>query len=187
MVKVTGQLDAPLVDISAMQQDYWERQEVLLPSLARIHKPTGWRKYFYKQQAPKLVLKRLDTSDWERVQNEHYTLRKQLVKDMPAIRKLTAKMNNLEELTKEERAYLIDMDTKTKPMMLAMLRCMIIEPEMNYEQVVLMFEMLDEFDGKTLIGIVNSMTSEKASVANQVTKERTAELNMMREELRSSI
>ena len=96
-------------------------------------------------------------------------------------------MNNLEELKGNERAYLIDMDTKTKPMMLAMLRCMIIEPEMNYEQVVLMYEMLDEFDGKTLIGIVNSMTSEKASVASQVTKERTAELNMMRDELRASI
>ena len=64
---------------------------------------------------------------------------------------------------------------------------MIIEPEMTYENVVLMYEMLDEFDAKTLMGIVNSMTSEKATVANEITKERTAEINRMRDELRAGI
>jgi hypothetical protein len=187
MVSVKGQLDAPVLDIPTMQQDYWERQEVLLPSLSRLHKPKGWKKFFYKEQAPKIILKRLDTSDWERIQNEHYSLRKKLLKDMPVIRKITAKIKEMEELTSKERAYLIDMDEKTKPMMLAMLRHMIIEPEMTYEDVVLMYEMLDEFDAKTLMGIVNSMTSEKATVANEVTKERTAELNRMRDELRAGV
>jgi hypothetical protein len=37
------------------------------------------------------------------------------------------------------------------------------------------------------MGIVNSMTSEKATVANEVTKERTAELNRMRDELRAGV
>ena len=91
MVSVKGQLDAPLVDVTAMQQDYWERQEVKLPSLARLHKPKGWKKYFYKEQAPKLVLKRLETSDWERINNDHYTLRKSVTKDMPIVKKLLLK------------------------------------------------------------------------------------------------
>jgi len=51
----------------------------------------------------------------------------------------------------------------------------------------LMYEMLDEFDAKTLVAIVNSMTSEKASVANAVTQERTAQINQMRQDLRTTI
>tara|TARA_R100001443_G_scaffold67631_2_gene76449 strand:- start:5104 stop:5667 length:564 start_codon:yes stop_codon:yes gene_type:complete len=187
MVSVKGQLDAPLVDVTAMQQDYWERQEVKLPSLARLHKPKGWKKYFYKEQAPKLVLKRLKTSDWERINNDHYMLRKNITKDMPIVKKITAKMDNFKELTKEERAFLVDMDERTKPMMLSILTAMIQEPKMVYEEVVLMYEMLDEFDAKTLVAIVNSMTSEKASVTNAVTQERTAQINQMRQDLRTTI
>ena len=52
MVRVRGQLDAPLVNMEAMQQEYWERQEVVLPSLTKLHKPKGWRRWFYKTQAP---------------------------------------------------------------------------------------------------------------------------------------
>tara|TARA_R100000315_G_C5227054_1_gene138068 strand:+ start:285 stop:848 length:564 start_codon:yes stop_codon:yes gene_type:complete len=187
MVSVKGQLDAPLVDVPAMHQDYWERQEVKLPSLARLHKPKGWKKYFYKEQAPKLVLKRLSSSDWERINQDHYMLKKGLAKDMPIVRKITAKMDNFKELTKEERTFLIDMDERTKPMMLSILTAMIHEPKMVYEDVVLMYEILDEFDAKTLVAMVNSMTSEKATVANAVTQERTQQINQMREDLRTSI
>ena len=98
-----------------------------------------------------------------------------------------SKINQMQELTKPERAFLVSMDEKTKPMMLSMLRHMIVEPEMTYEDVVLMYEMLDEFDSKTVMAIVNQMTSEKATVANEVTKERTAEINRMRDELRVGI
>ena len=64
---------------------------------------------------------------------------------------------------------------------------MIHEPKMVYEYVVLMYEILDEFDAKTLVAMVNSMTSEKATVANAVTQERTQQINQMREDLRTSI
>ena len=61
MVNVTGQLDAPLVDLGAMRQEYWERQEVKLPSLSKLHKPKGWRSWFYKEQTPVVILQRLKT------------------------------------------------------------------------------------------------------------------------------
>ena len=96
-------------------------------------------------------------------------------------------MDNFKELTKKERAFLVDMDERTKPMMLSILTAMIQEPKMVYEEVVLMYQMLDEFDAKTLVAIVNSMTSEKASVANAVTQERTAQINQMRQDLRTTI
>ena len=184
MVKVTGQLDAPLVDMGAMQQEYWERQEVTLPSLAKLHKPTGWRSYFYKTQAPKVVLKRIATEDWDRINHEHYDLKKSIAKEMPAIRKITDKMEKFKELTQKEQRYMIDMDERLKPIMYSMLAHMIIEPKMVYEDVVLMFEFLDDFDSKTLLAIVNSMTAERASVATKVAQERTAEINQMRQDMR---
>lgn len=183
MVKVTGQLDAPLVDLGAMRQEYWERQEVKLPSLAKLHKPKGWKSWFYKAQVPIVVLQRLKTEDWERINNEHYYLKKQLAKEMPSIRKIASKVENLEPLTDKERIYMADLDTRSKPIMYSMLAEMIIEPAMKYEDVVLMFEFLDDYDAKTLLAIVNTMTAERASVATAVAKERTEELNQLRAEM----
>ena len=68
-------------------------------------------------------------------------------------------------------------------MMLSILKHMIHEPVMTYEEVVIMYQMLDDFDSKTLMAIVNAMTSEKASITQIVTNERTAEIHRMRNEL----
>ena len=183
MVRVKGQIDAPLVDMGAMQQEYWERQEVALPSLAKLHKPKGWRRFFYKEQAPKIILKRIPTDDWDRINHEHYGLKKELAKEMPIVRKIAKKAEELKELTIKEQAYMTDMDERTKPIMYSMLAHMITEPKMDYEDVVLMFEFLDDFDSKTLLAIVNTMTSERASVAIAVAQERTAELTEMRQSM----
>ncbi len=91
--------------------------------------------------------------------------------------------SNKEDLTEKEVKYLVAMDEKTKPMMLSILKHMIHEPKMTYEEVVIMYQMLDDFDSKTLMAIVNAMTSEKASVTQIVTNERTAEIHRMRNEL----
>ena len=48
MVSTTGQLDAPLVDIGAVQREYWERKTIELPSLERLQKPKGWKGWFQK-------------------------------------------------------------------------------------------------------------------------------------------
>jgi len=36
MVKVRGQIDAPLVDIANVRQEYWQRKEVRLPSISKF-------------------------------------------------------------------------------------------------------------------------------------------------------
>ena len=64
---------------------------------------------------------------------------------------------------------------------------MIVEPVMKYEDVVLMFEFLDDFDAQTLLAIVNNMSSERASVANAVAKERAAQLTELRSEMAGTI
>jgi len=170
MVRVRGQIDAPLVNMEAMQQEYWERQEVTLPSLAKLHKPKGWRRFFYKEQAPKIVLQRLPDEDWHKIQAQ-----------------IAAKALEGKPLTQDERIFINDADNKARPITYTMLSKMIIEPKMNYEDVVLMFEFLDDFDENTLLAFVNQMTSEKASVMNVVMKERSDELKMLNEELRGSI
>ena len=187
MVRVRGQLDAPLVDMGAMHQEYWERQEVKLPSLAKLHKPKGWRSYFYKTQAPKIVLKRIDTDDWDRINHEHYNLKKEIAKEMPVVRRIADKAAEFKELTAKEQAYMIDMDERSKPIMYSMLAHMIVEPVMKYEDVVLMFEFLDDFDAQTLLAIVNNMSSERASVANAVAKQRAAQLTDLRSEMVGTI
>ena len=187
MVRVKGQIDAPLVNIEAMQQEYWERREVKLGSLSKLHKPKGWRSWFYKEQAPKLILQRLSTDDWKSINNEFYGLRNELAKDMPMIKQLTAKALEQKEITSKERAFLDAAEKKTRPMMYAMLSKMIIEPVMSYEEVVLMFEFLDDYDEATLLAFANDMTSEKASVMNAVMRERTHELSELTDELRMAM
>ena len=187
MVRVRGQIDAPLVNMEAMQQEYWERQEVTLPSLAKLHKPKGWRRFFYKEQAPKIVLQRLPDEDWHKIQAQFNDLQHELLKDQPKTKQIAAKALEGKPLTQDERIFINDADNKARPITYTMLSKMIIEPKMNYEDVVLMFEFLDDFDENTLLAFVNQMTSEKASVMNVVMKERSDELKMLNEELRGSI
>ena len=68
-----------------------------------------------------------------------------------------------------------------------MLSKMIIEPKVTYDDVVLMFEFLDDYDEDTLLAFVNQMTSEKATIMNQVMKERSMQLQEINAELRASI
>ena len=187
MVRVRGQLDAPLVNMEAMQQEYWERREVTLPSLAKLHKPKGWRRWFYKEQAPKIVLQRLPDEDWHKIQAEFYNLNQELLKDQPKLKEITLKALEGEMLTQDEMVFINDADNRAKPIPFTMLTKMIIEPKMNYDDVVLMFEFLDDFDENTLLAFVNQMTSEKASVMNAVMKERSEELRILNQDMRASI
>lgn len=36
MVKVKGQIDTPLIDMSHIREEYWQRKEVFLPSVAKF-------------------------------------------------------------------------------------------------------------------------------------------------------
>lgn len=64
-----------------------------------------------------------------------------------------------------------------------MLELMIIEPDLTYDEVVQLLNVVDDFDKKTLMSIVNAMTSEKASVMQRVYSERTDELNKIYDEV----
>ena len=107
--------------------------------------------------------------------------------DYPETKKIADKALAGELLSQDELIFITDADNKARPITYSMLSKMIIEPKMNYDDVVLMFEFLDDFDENTLLAFVNQMTSEKASVMNAVMKERTEELNMLTADMRSLI
>jgi hypothetical protein len=74
---------------------------------------------------------------------------------------------------------------KAMPIYTAMLELMIEEPKMNFEEVRLLVDAVDDYDRETLMAYVNTLTSEKAVVAQQINQERTEELNKMRSKMMS--
>tara|TARA_R100001530_G_scaffold100509_1_gene69871 strand:+ start:53 stop:628 length:576 start_codon:yes stop_codon:yes gene_type:complete len=184
MVKVRGQMDQPIVDIAQVQEEYWERRTFELPSLAHLHKPTGWRKYlpWQKTQTPVVILRRLKADDWAEFDERFYNLKADLARDMPTYRKIVDKMMSVEELTKEETATLAEANKRATPMYIAMLEQMIEKPKLDYDQIKILLDTLDEYDRNTLLGQVNTLTSQRMSVANKIGQERMAEVQKMQED-----
>ena len=168
MVKVRGQLDAPLLDVGTVTEDYWERKEILLPSLSRLYKPKGWRRWFYKEQAPKIVLKRLTSSDWQEIESRNYALQAELEKALPEFAPLVNKHIGGQKLSESEYQKLDKFSVKMRPMNYTMLQFIIDEPKMSFEDVKYMMEILDSNDIDTLLSYVSIMTSEKALVAKHI-------------------
>jgi hypothetical protein len=179
MVRVRGQLDAPLLDVGAVREDYWERKEILLPSLSRLFEPKGWRKYFYKTQAPKIVLKRLTQSDWDEIEDKNYALRAETNDEAEKLMPLINKHIAGQDLTKEELRKIDAFGVKMRPMNYSMLQHIICEPKMSYEDVAMMMDILDDYDAETLLSYVSLMTSEKASVMKRVYDKRMQEAEMI--------
>lgn len=179
MVNVRGQLDAPLLDVGAVAEDYWERKEILLPSLARLYKPKGWRRFFYKTQAPKIVLKRLTQSDWDEINNKNFVLQAQLEKDAAKFTPLINKFINNQELTSSEYKELDEYSVKMRPINYTMLQFIIDKPKMSYEQIEMMMEILESYDIDTLLSYVSIMTSEKAMVAKHIFDKRMKEAEII--------
>lgn len=179
MVSVRGQLDAPLLDVGAVREDYWERKEILLPSLARLYKPKGWRRFFYKTQAPKIVLKRLTQSDWQEIENKNYALQVELEKEAPKFTPLLNKYLGGQELTETEYKELDEYSVKMRPMNYTMLQFIINEPKMSFEDITIMMEILDANDIDTLLSYVSIMTSEKAEVAKHIFDKRMKEAEII--------
>ena len=179
MVRVRGQLDAPLLDVGAVREDYWERKEILLPSLSRLYKPKGWRRFFYKTQAPKIILKRLTQSDWKAIEDKNYVLQAELEKNAAKFQPLVQKYVAGQELTKEEHKELDEFSVKMRPMNYTMLQYLIDEPKMSFEDITIMMEILDANDIDTLLGYVSIMTSEKALVAKHIFDKKMKESEMI--------
>ena len=184
MVKVRGQINQPIVDIAQVQEEYWERKTFELPSLAHLHKPTGWRKYLPNQkgQTPVVILKRLSAEEWEEYNERFYNLKTELVKEAPTYRAVVNKMMEGKKLDKKEQATLAVANRKSLPMYIAMLEKMMVEPDLNYDQVHMLLNSLDDYDKNTLMAEVNTMTSQKMSVANKISQERVAEMDKLHKE-----
>ena len=187
MVKVRGQIDQPIVDIAQVQEEYWERRTFELPSLAHMHEPKGWKKYipWKKTQTPVVILRRMTTEEWVEFEEKFYNLKADLTKDMPAYRSIVNKMMEGKKLTKKELASLSVANRKSFPMYIAMLEKMMEEPDLNYDQVKILLDSLDDYDRNTLMGQVNLMTSQKMSVAQKISQERVAEMDKMHQEAMS--
>ena len=137
-------------------------------------------KYFgliRKQRTPKIVLKRLSTEDWESINERFYDLRETLAKRQPVLRTNLAKAREGKPLNKNERTIVADAEKAANPLFFAMLELMIEEPDLTYDEVQQLMNVIDDFDKKTLMGYVNAMSSEKAAVMQRIYEERTTELN----------
>ena len=184
MVKVRGQMNQPIVDIAQVQEEYWERKTFELPSLAHLHKPTGWRKYlpWAKTQTPIVVLRRMTTEEWVEFEERFYNLKADLIKDMPNYRKIIDKMMKGKKLTKQESATIAVANKRSYPMYVAMLEKMMVEPDLSYDQVKILLDSIDDYDRNTLMAQVNSVTSQKMAVAQKINQQRLAEMDKMHEE-----
>tara|TARA_R110000824_G_scaffold12771_2_gene55792 strand:- start:486 stop:1049 length:564 start_codon:yes stop_codon:yes gene_type:complete len=181
MVRVRGQIDAPLVDIGAVKQDFWERRTIVLPSLARLHKTKGWRSWFSKAQTPKIVVRRLKSSQWEEIQTDFANERVEIAKSAAKIREIQEKANNLEVLSSDEKKFLVHVNHLAQPMVYAMISKMLEEPKMTFEEVVILMETLDDYDRNTLVALVNGMSSDKASALRALADERNVELQKIKQ------
>ena len=69
------------------------------------------------------------------------------------------------------------------PIYIAMLELMIEEPKMQYADVEALLEVCDQHDRDNLMAQVNTLTSEKMSVAQAVANERMSEVNELRTQM----
>ena len=179
MARVIGQLDAPLLDVGAVREDYWERKEILLPSLSRLFKPKGWKRFFYKTQAPKIVIKRLTQSDWDEIENKNFALRAEMEDEAQRLAPIIQKFNAGRDLSTNESRELEEYGITMRPVTYNMLQLIIDEPKMSFDEVTMMMEILDDYDTETLLSYVSMMTSEKASVMKRIYDKRMQEAEMI--------
>jgi hypothetical protein len=106
-----------------------------------------------------------------------------MAKDLPLLRKLYDKAAKGLTLKAKEVKVLNNAQSQSMPIYIGMLELMIEEPKMNYEDVRLLVDALDDYDRDTLISYVNSLTSEKASIAQKINQERLEELNQMQSQI----
>jgi len=183
MVSTTGQLDAPLVDIGAVQREYWERKTVELPSLAKFQKPKGWKGWFQKTHTPVCVIRRLNNSEWDMINEKFLDLRTDLAKDAVLLNNIVSKTMEGKEITQEEKKIIAVAQVKAMPIYIGMLEIMIEEPKMKYADVQAMLDVCDQNDKDNLMAQVNTLTSEKMSVAQAVANERMTEVNELRTQM----
>mgnify|MGYP003652127485 CR=1 FL=1 len=185
MVSTTGQIDAPLVDIGNVRKEYWQRKEVLMPSLTNfMPEKRHWFGLKKTKQTPKLILRRLNEEEWRSLNERFMDIREEIHRELPLLNKLLTKLSKGQILKEKEMRVVNNSQSLALPIYTGMLEIMIEEPKMNYDEVRVLLDAVDEYDRETLLSYVNALTSEKATIANKVQKERTAELSELRREMR---
>jgi len=188
MVKVKGQIDTPLIDMSHIREEYWQRKEVYLPSVAKfMPKKKVWFGLREVEQKPMIVLRRLSEEEWRSINERFWKTKENMAKDLPMLRKLYDKNAKGLTLSAKEMRVLNSAQNKSMPIYVAMLELMIEEPKMNYKDVTLLVDALDDYDRETLISYVNTLTSEKASIAQKINQERIEELNQMQSQVSAEL
>ena len=128
----------------------------------------------------------MTTEEWMEFEERFYNLKAELVKEAPHYRRVVNKMMEGKKLNKKEEATISVANRKALPMYIAMLEKMMEEPDLNYDQVKILLDSLDDYDRNTLMGQVNIVTSQKMSVAQKINQERLAEMDKMHQEAMSS-
>ena len=178
MVSTRGQINRPLVDIGAIQREYWERKTIELPSLAKFQKQKRtWKNWFVGNPSPVLVIRRLKSAEWDEINEKFLDLRTELAKDSIILQNIVAKIMNAEEITQEEKKIIAHAQAKAMPIYYGMLEVMIEEPKMEYAEIVALLDVCDQNDRDNLMAQVNTLTSEKMSVAQAIADERMSEVN----------
>ena len=90
-------------------------------------------------------------------------------------------------LNKEEKTIIAHAQAKAMPIYIGMLEVMIEEPKMQYADVQAMLDVCDQNDKDNLMAQVNTLTSEKMSVAQAVADERMAEVNTLRADMMKDV
>ena len=188
MVNVRGQIeDAPVLDISAVRREYWSRKEILLPSLTKFSPPeemtrfqkflSFFRLYKPKRPSPKVVLRRMTEIEWRSIDERFTDLKLELAKEKQSLTRVFNKNMKGKKMTKNEWAIIHKSHAKAMPIYIAMLECMIEEPNLDYDGAATLLDTVDDFDKDTLLSYVNMLTTEKANVAKKIYDERMQELD----------
>ena len=181
MVSTTGQLNRPLVDIGTVQREYWERKTIELPSLAKYQaeKKSWWnfKNWFVGNPSPVVVIRRLKSVEWDEINEKFLDLRTDLAKDSIILQNIVSKIMDAEQITQEEKKIIAHAQAKAMPIYYGMLEVMIEEPKMEYAEIVALLDVCDQNDRDNLMAQVNTLTSEKMSVAQAIADERMSEVN----------
>ena len=187
MVSTTGQLNRPLVDIGIVKREYWERKTIELPSLAKYQKEKkswwSFKSWFVGNPSPVLVVRRLSSQEWDGINEKFLDLRTDLAKDSVLLNNIVSKTMEGKEITQEEKKIIMVAQAKAMPDYIGMLEIMIEEPKMEYAEVQALLDVCDQNDRDNLMAQVNTLTSEKMSVAQAVASERMSEVNELRTEM----
>lgn len=187
MVSVRNQMSEPLVDIATVKREYWKRKKVPLPSLAEFHKPQGWRRFFWKKPKPYIIIRRLTQEEWMEIDERFTDIKLMLAKELTPLRAITTKMLGGGVLTVDEHKTVHAANREALPMFYGMLEMMVEEPEMDYDDVAVMMDALDEFDRETLLSYVNMLTTEKAEVMRAVHDKRLQEMTVTQDSILAQV